>query len=165
MTRLLEQRIFKYSRSTILITDWGAVIIVLVIALGFWIIYGGEVTSGVLVILIGCGLFVPLYLNAKLTLSPLCMDDDGITVTTFGCTWKSMKWRSVKEVRSSQWTEIGSSKPTRKFFIYSIGGGHFYLKKNGPIIFNETIIGYESLLDILRKKSRQYGFAIASLEG
>ncbi len=164
MTCLLEQRIFKYSRSTTLTTDWGAVIIALVVALGCWIIYGGEVTSGVLVILTGCGLFVPLYINAKLTLSPLCVDDDGITVTTFGCTWKSMMWRNVKEVRSSRWAEIGYSKPTRKFVIYSTSGERFYMKKNGPILFNESIIGCELLLDILRDKSRQYGFAIASLE-
>jgi hypothetical protein len=115
-----------------IITDWGVVVIALVIALGSWVIVSDEVTGGVLVILIGCGLFVPLYLNAKLTLSPLCVDDDGITVTTFGCTWKSMKWRSVKEVRASQWAEIGSAKPTRKFFIYSTSGERFYLRKNGP---------------------------------
>jgi hypothetical protein len=148
-----------------LTTDWGVVIIVLVIVLGGWVISSGEVTGGVLVILIGCGLFVPLYFNAKLTLSPLCVNDDGITVTTFGCTWKSMKWRDVKEVRSSQWADVGVSKPTRKFFIYSTSGERFYLKQSGPIIFNETIIDVESLLDILRQKSRQYGFAIASLEG
>jgi hypothetical protein len=161
----LEKRLFKYRRSIILTTDWGVVIIVLVIALGSWIIHTGEVTGGVLLILIGCGLFVPLYINAKLTLSPLCVDDDGITVTTFGCTWKSMKWRDVREVRSAQWTDVGYSKSTRKFVIYSTSGERFYLKKAGPIIFNETIIGFESLLDILREKSRLHGFTIAPLEG
>ncbi len=164
MTPRLEKHIFKYSRSTMLTTDWGVVIIVLVIALGTWIIYTGEVTGGVLVISIGCGLFVPLYINAKLTLSPLCVDDEGITVTTFGCTWKSMKWRDVREVRSSQWTNPGSSKPTRRYFIYSTSGERLYLRKGGPIVFDETIIDLGLLLDILREKSRLHGFVVALLE-
>jgi hypothetical protein len=72
----LEKHTFKYSRTTMLTTDWSVVIIVLIIAFGTWIIYTGDVTGGVLFISIGCGLFVPLYINAKLTLSPLCVDDD-----------------------------------------------------------------------------------------
>lgn len=145
-------------------TDWGVVVIALVIGLGSWVTYSGEMIGGVLVILIGCGLFVPLYLNAKLMVSPLRVDDDGITVTTFGRMWKSMKWRDVKEVRSSQWANPGSSKPTRRYFIYSISGERLYLRRGGLIVFNETIVGCESLLDILRQKSRQHGFAVASLE-
>jgi hypothetical protein len=161
----LAKRIFKYRRSTMLATEWAVVIIVLVIVLGVWIIYGGELTGGFLVILVGCGLFVPLYLNAKLMLSTLCVDDEGITATAFGLPWKVMMWTNVKEVRSSQWTDPGSSKPTRRYFIYSTSGERLYLRKGGPIVFNETIIGIESLRDILREKGRQHGFGITSLEG
>ncbi len=158
------KRIFKYSRSTMMATEWAVVVIVLVIALGGWIIYGGELTGGILVIVVGCGLFVPLYINAKLMLSTLCVDDEGITATAFGLTWKVMMWENVREVRSSQWTNPGSSKPTRRYFIYSTSGDRLYLRKGGPIVFNETIIGIESLLDILRKKGHQHGFTIVSLE-
>ena len=165
MTRLLEQRIFKYSRSTMLTTDWTVVIIVLVIALGCWITYGGEVTSGVLVILIGCGLFVPLYINAKLMMSTLRVDDEGITATAFGRTWKSIKWGDVKGVRSAQWTNPGFRRPTKIFLICITDKNIFYMKADGPVVFNDTIVDFQFLLDILREKSRQYDFTIASLEG
>ena len=110
------------------------------------------------------GLFVPLYINAKLTLSPLCVDDDGITITMFGRTWKSMKWHDVKEVRSALWTDVGYSRPTQKFVLYSTSGERFYLRRGGPIIFNETINGFGSLWDILHEQSRLHGFTIAPFE-
>lgn len=65
-------------------TDWSVVIILLVIALGGWIIYDGEVIGGAAIILIGCGLFIPLYINAKLMLSTLYVDEEGITAVAFG---------------------------------------------------------------------------------
>jgi len=148
-----------------LTTDWTVVIIVLVIALGCWIIYGGEVISGVLVILIGCGLFVPLYINAKLMMSTLRVDDEGITATAFGHTWKSIKWGDVKGVRSAQWTNPGFRRPTKTFLICTTDKNRFYMKADGPIVFNDAIVDFQFLLDILRKKSRQYDFSIASLEG
>jgi len=37
------------------------------------------------------------------------------------------------------------------------------MKADGPIVFNDTIVDFQFLLDIFREKSRQYGFAIASL--
>ena len=49
----LEKHIFKYSRTTMLTTDWSVVLIVLIIAFGTWIIYTGDVTGGVLFISIG----------------------------------------------------------------------------------------------------------------
>ena len=148
-----------------LTTDWTVVIIVLVIALGCWITYGGEVTSGVLVILIGCGLFVPLYINAKLMMSTLRVDDEGITATAFGRTWKSIKWWDVKGVRSAQWTNPGFRRPTKIFLICITDKNIFYMKADGPVVFNDTIVDFQFLLDILREKSRQYDFTIASLEG
>jgi hypothetical protein len=138
--------------------DWTVVIIILVIVLGSWIIFRGETVGGVLVIVAGCSMFVPLYINAKLTLSALCVDAQGITAIAFGRTWKSMKWTDVKEIRSSRWTDVGSSKSTRKFLIYSKTGERFYLKKRGPLVFNESIIGFEALLNILHDRAHRYGF-------
>jgi hypothetical protein len=147
-----------------LATDWTVVIIVLVIALGAWIICGGEVTGGVLVILIGCGLFVPLYINAKLMISTLCVDDEGITATAFGRTWKSIEWGDMKGVRSAQWTNPGFRRPTKTFLICTTDKNRFYMKADGPIVFNDTIEDFQFLLDILRDKGRQHGFTTASLE-
>ena len=76
--------VFKYSCSTMLTTDWSVVIIVLVIALGSWIIYGGEIIGGALVIS-GCGLFVPLYLNAKLARPTFRVDDIALTAIAGPC--------------------------------------------------------------------------------
>ena len=148
-----------------LTTDWTVVIIVLVIALGGWIIYGGEMTGGALVILIGCGLFVPLYINAKLMLSTLSVDESGITAIAFGRSWKSISWGDVQSVRSAQWTNPGFRRPTKTFLICTTDKNKFYMKADGPIVFNDTIVDFPLLLGILRDKAAFHGFAMASLKG
>jgi|HubBroStandDraft_5_1064220.scaffolds.fasta_scaffold637344_2 hypothetical protein len=75
-----------------------------------------------------------------------------------------MKWHDVKEVRSALWTDVGYSRPTQKFVLYSTSGERFYLRRGGPIIFNETINGFGSLWDILHEQSRLHGFTIAPFE-
>jgi hypothetical protein len=159
---LLAQRIFRYGRSTMLTTDWAMVIIVLIIALGAWIIYHGKMIGGAAVILIGCGLLVPLYVNAKLMFSTLTVDDNGVTAIAFGRSWKSIKWGNVKDVRSAQWASPGYKRPIKTFLICTTDKNRFYIKADGPVVFNDTIVDFPFLLDFLRDKGRQYGFTVAS---
>jgi hypothetical protein len=160
----LDKHIFRYNRSTMMPIDLSVVIIVLVISLGSWIIYHGDVIGGAAVILIGCGLFVPLYINAKLVFLTLCVDEEGVTATAFGHTWKFIGWKNVNRVVSAQWTNVGYLKPTKTFLICSVSENRLLFQKNGPIIFNDTIIGFKSLLDILHEKACVHRFKIARLE-
>jgi hypothetical protein len=161
----MKRVVFDYKRSIKMTTDWTVVVIVLVFILGGCIIYGGDSAGGILVILAGCALFVPLYLNAKLVQSALCVDDEAITAIAFGHNWKSMRWVDVKEVRFARWRDPGYSKPTKKFSIYSKSGRRFYLRRDGPMVFNDTITNSESLLNVIHDKARVHGFTIAPFEG
>lgn len=145
--------------------DWGVVVIALVIALGSWVIHSGETTGGVLVILIGCGFFVPLYLNAKLMLSTLHLDDNGITAIAFGRSWKYIMWNDVKVIRWGQWRNPGYRRPTKTFLVCMSERNRSPLRRDGPIVFDDTIVGFQFLLDILHEKSRLHGFALTPLNG
>ena len=142
---------FHYKRSKILRVDFAVIFLLGVTVLGTIAIERGETRSGFLFILAVYALLVPFYVNARLLVSRVCIDPEGVKWSVFGFTWRMIAWRAVKRIRVLRFYDLSEGREIKAYCIDLDVKKTFYLLPKGPIIFNETIERCDELLALINK--------------
>jgi hypothetical protein len=134
-------------------------------AVGGIAINRGEVRDGILLILLTYIMMVPLYVNARLLASRVCVNDDAITLSVFGARWKTIMWRSAKRIRRFKSYDIFVGRVVITYCIDQDQDHTFYLLPKGPIVFDETIKEFDKLLSLVNNYAVDYQINLVSITG
>ena len=140
---------FNYSSKRLLLVHSFAVFLLLIIICGLIVIENGEYINGFLIIAIGLIIYSPIYINSILLTSVICVDIDGVMWSLGGLVWKRIQWHEIVRIRVLRFYNIGHGKKVNLYCLDKTERCTFYLSKNGPILFDETITDMKFLIDIV----------------
>jgi len=117
-------------------------------------------TAGIYIIIIALALWGPLYINARLMISDIIFDNDGISASVFGLIWKHISWDRVARIRTVELTNPTFKGATKTILIDAFPNNIYFLRRRGPIVFNDNILDYDSLVDLVNDAAARYKIAI-----
>jgi hypothetical protein len=148
--RVRCMRFFRYRWTIIARIDFTLVVLAVVAIIGFLVIANrGELVGGLLFILIGFLLFLPLYINARFSLSTIRVDEFTIGARVCNVEWRTIAWSSVKRIRKLSAYNIALKRESYTIAIDQSETSRYFLLKNGPISFSDFIDDFESLISFI----------------
>ena len=95
-------RRFSYRWTRIAAIDWSVVVIAIGTIFSIIVIKQSESHVGYGILLALHAFIFPLYVYARLFLSEIEVDDNGVYCRIFGRVWRRMRWSEVKRIRISK---------------------------------------------------------------
>lgn len=154
---------FRYSRLKTFRINFTIIILMGIAALGGIAITRGEVRDGILLIFLTYIPLVPLYVNARLLTSRVCINDDAITWSVFGMRWKTILWRSAKRIRHLKSYDIFAGRVVSTYCIDQELDHTFYFLPKGPVVFDETIENFDKLLSLTNRYAADHQVKLVSV--
>jgi hypothetical protein len=158
-------RVYRYKWTILAAIDLTLVLLVAVAVFGFLIVRRGELATGFVFILLGFLLFLPLYINARFSLSTIRLDESSIGARVCDIEWKTINWSSVKRIRKLRSYNMALGRESYTIAIDITERPTYFLLKNGPIIFGDFIDDVGSLIEFINQIIGQHKIGVFVPDG
>jgi hypothetical protein len=93
-------RRFTYNKVVAGSILYGALLIVVGVALGVGIVIRASAALGILFALVWCAFFLPLAINTALLKSDIIVTEEGLSWEIYGVRWKNILWNKISRIRT-----------------------------------------------------------------
>ena len=142
------------------IIDTTLLSVVMFTGLALWAFYENETSGGLFMLALGYFVLLPLYLNARLLCSQVQISENEIIWDSFGIKIRKIKWSESKSIRIVSTYNIAVQRETNIYSVDSLFGKKIPFFPGGPIIFDDTIQGYDHLIELVHGCANEYQIPI-----
>lgn len=128
--------------------------------IALWMFYDNEISGGLFLLALGYLVLLPLYLNARLLCSQVQISENEIIWDSFGIKIRKIKWSESKSIRIASTYNIAVQRETNIYSVDSLFGKKIPFFSGGPIIFDDTIEGYERLVELVQERAKEHQIPI-----
>lgn len=153
---------FRYRLSKVMAREFMLVILVGTAMLSVFAAKRSGMLDGAIVVAVGYGLFGPLYLLGHAQNSVICVDKNAIAAMAVWYRWRSIEWENVKKIRVYPAIRYPGGRSAPFFTIDQSLHRRSALRREGPIMFTDEIVGCRALRDLINVYVTRYQIPVQS---